>query len=260
MNRIVIVLLTAILSISALPGSAQTNEELLKLFAGLRVADVSDGMDKIGHYDIGLMDQEILPLWKDIDHFTHQFVGIAFTVRYVPSQKPRPGPNVERSKYNHWRDMWYTHDSAEPFRTEIKKGHVIMVDSQGDGDTGSWGSNNTLIFKTSGAVGMVTSGGIRDIDEITKQSIPVYSNILKRGRGIRPGRNELESFNKPVVIGGVLIYPGDVVVADGDGVIVVPRAKAVDVALAAREELELDKAERKKLYENLGLDPDFTIE
>ncbi len=260
MHRIIILMLAGILIVPASPALAQADEDLLKLYAGLRVADVSDGMDKIGHYDIGLMEQEILPLWKDVDDFTHQFVGIAFTVRYVPSQNPRLGPDVERSKYNYWRDMWYTHDSAEPFRTEIKKGHVIMVDSQGDGDTGSWGSNNTLIFKTSGAVGMVTSGGIRDIDEITKQNIPVYTNILKRGRGIRPGRNELESFNKPVVIGGVLIYPGDVVVADGDGVIVVPRAKAVDVAIAAREELELDKAERKKLYEKLGMDPDFTIE
>ncbi len=80
----------------------------------------------------------------------------------------------------------------------------------------------------------------------------------KKGRGIRPGRNELESFNKPIVLGGVLVKPGDVVIGDGDGVIVVPREKAV--AEAAREELTLDKAARKKLYQDLGLPIDFTVE
>ena len=57
-------------------------------------------------------------------------------------------------------------------------------------------------------MGIVSNGGVRDNDEIIKEQIPVYMNIVNRGRGIRPGRNELESVNKPVVIGGVLINPG----------------------------------------------------
>ena len=84
--------------------------------------------------------------------------------------------------------------------------------------------------------------------------------IIKRGRGIRPGRNELESYNKPIVVGGVFIQPGDVIVADGDGVIVVPRKVAGKVADAAREELRLDKDARRKLYEELGIPFDFTVE
>ena len=107
------------------------------------------------------------------------------------------------------------------------------------------GSNNSLIWKKKGAVGIVSNGGIRDTDEIIKEQIPVYLDISKRGRGIRPGRNELESVNKPVVIGGVLINPGDVIVADGDGVIVVPRQHAVEVAKAAHEVLNVDKAARR---------------
>ena len=70
----------------------------------------------------------------------------------------------------------------------------------------------------------------------------------------------MESVQKPVVIGGVLIRPGDVVVADGDGVIVVPRDQAVAVAKAAHEVLSVDKAQRKKLYEELGIPFDFTVE
>jgi 4-hydroxy-4-methyl-2-oxoglutarate aldolase len=62
-----------------------------------------------------------------------------------------------------------------------------------------------------------------------------------------------------VTLGGVLVRPGDVVVADGDGVIVVPREHAEAVARAAREVLEADKAARRKLYEKLGLPADPTV-
>ena len=81
----------------------------------------------------------------------------------------------------------------------------------------------------------------------------------KKGRGIRPGRNEIESINRPVVIGGVLVCPGDVVVADGDGVVVVPRAVAEQVAKFAFEILVGDKAGRKSLYEDLGRPLDKTV-
>jgi regulator of RNase E activity RraA len=104
---------------------------------------------------------------------------------------------------------------------------------------------------------VVTSGGARDTDEIIKEKIPLY--YRGPGRGIRPGRNEVESVNRPVTVGGVLVYPGDVVVADGDGVAVVPRAQAEPVARAARAVLEADKAARRKLYEKLGLPPDPTV-
>ena len=150
--------------------------------------------------------------------------------------------------------------SAEPFIDSIAPGNVIVIDNAGHNDVGTVGSNNSLIWKKKGAVGIVSNGGIRDTDEIIKEQIPVYLDIANRGRGIRPGRNELESINKPVVIGGVLINPGDVIVADGDGVIVVPRQHAVEVAKAALEVLSVDKAARKRLYEQLGIPLDFTVE
>jgi regulator of RNase E activity RraA len=74
---------------------AQSNPQLsdadiLKLYEGLRVADVSDGMDLVGLKDVGLMDPSIETLWKDIDEFKHMFCGIAVTVRYVPTNRPFP--------------------------------------------------------------------------------------------------------------------------------------------------------------------------
>jgi 4-hydroxy-4-methyl-2-oxoglutarate aldolase len=79
------------------------------------------------------------------------------------------------------------------------------------------------------------------------------------GRGIRPGRNEIESVNRPITVGGVLVKPGDVIVADGDGVLVVPRDKAVTVAGYARKILENDKAARRNLYRELGLPDDASV-
>jgi 4-hydroxy-4-methyl-2-oxoglutarate aldolase len=250
---------------TALPLFSQSTEEienqnLIKLYEGLRVADVCDGMDMVGLMDVGLMDPKISPLWKDIENFDHQFAGIAFTVRYVPSRRVPHPESTSIEDYKNWRDQWYTNLSGEPFIEHIRPGHVIVIDNDGDGDTGTTGSNNSMIWTRKGAVGIVSAGGVRDTDEIIKQNIPLYMDYFKRGRGIRPGRNELESFNEPIEVGGVYIKPGDVIVADGDGVIVVPRDKAVEVADAAREELTIDKAARKKLYEELGIPMDFTVE
>jgi 4-hydroxy-4-methyl-2-oxoglutarate aldolase len=236
-----------------------TDEELIKLYTGLRVADVSDGMDLVGLHDQGLMNQSIEALWKDIENFDHQICGIAVTVRYVPTNKKFP-TDLPKAEYEKWVGDWYTKISPEPFIDSIKPGSVVVIDNTGDGDTGTAGSNNTMTWTKKGMVGLISTGGVRDTDEIIKQRIPVYMNLAKRGRGIRPGRNEVESVNKPVVVGDVLVNPGDIVVADGDGVIVVPRAQAVEVAMAAHEILKSDKEARRKLYQELGIPIDFTVE
>jgi len=236
--------------------TAEDDERVLKLYEGLRVADVSDGMDMAGLQDVGLMDPDIKPLWRDVEEFKHVISGLAVTVRYVPTNK-RP-EKMSAAEFRQWEGRWYREISPEPFVPLLRPGSIIVIDGEQDRDTGSIGSNNSLNWKTKGARGIVTSGGARDTDELIKQKIPLY--LKKIGRGIRPGRNEVESVNQPVMCGGVLVRPGDVVVADGDGVIVVPREHAEEVAKAARQILEGDKAGRRKLYQQLGMPLDRTVE
>jgi regulator of RNase E activity RraA len=133
-----------------------------------------------------------------------------------------------------------------------------VIDDAEHADVGSIGSNNIMAWKSRGMVGVVTNATARDTDEIVTERVPLY--LRRPGRGIRPGRNEIESVNRPIVCGGVLVIPGDVIVADGDGVLVVPRAVAADVALYAKRILEGDKEGRRKLYEKLGLPRDKSVE
>lgn len=235
--------------------SEEDDAETLKLYEGLRVADVSDGMDMAGLPGTGLVDPAIHPDWIDRKDMSHQFRGIAVTVRYVPTQKPdRPAPG---QKFQEWEGNFYNQYSTEAFTKIIRKGSAVVIDDVEEKDIGTIGSFNILFWKSLGAVGVVTDASSRDTDEIEIERVPLY--LREKGRGIRPGRNEIESVNRPVVIGGVLVCPGDVVVADGDGVIVVPREKAVEVSKYARGILDKDKSGRKDLYKKVGLPEDRTV-
>ena len=235
--------------------SAEDDSRILALYKNLRVADVSDGMDMVGLPGTGLVDQSIHPAWVDLREFSHIFRGIAVTVRYVPTQKPAlPAPGEEFSK---WEGNFYSNYSTEAFSKVIRTGSAIIIDDVEDKDIGSIGSNNILSWVKLGAVGVVTDAGSRDLDEVGLEKVPLY--LRKSGRGIRPGRNEIESVNRPVSIGGVLVCPGDVVVGDGDGVVVVPRAVAEKVAKYANDILIGDKAGRKSLYKSLGKPLDKTV-
>ena len=237
--------------------SAEDDQRNLKAFDGLRVADVTDGMDFAGLHNIGLMDPEIHPLWKDPKNYGHRFIGIAVTVRYVPTQRPVAGGGLSYEQFRAWEGKWYNELSPEPFAPLIRQGTAIVIDEAPDADVGSIGSNNIMAWKLAGAVGVVTDATARDTDEVITQQVPLY--LRRPGRGIRPGRNEVESVNRPVVVGGVLVNPGDVIVADGDGVVVVPRNVALKVAEFAHKIIKGDKAGRRELYKKLGLPEDASV-
>jgi regulator of RNase E activity RraA len=218
--------------------SQEDNQRILKLYEPLRVSDVSDGMDVIGLQDIGIVDEAIQPLWRDTQNFTHRIVGIAVTARYVPTNKRAFKMGEEDISY------WYNHITGEPFMQALFPGCVLVIDAEGDGDTRSIGSTNIRDWQKAGMLGVITSGGLADSDEIIYHKVPAYHK--RKGRGFRPGRNEIESVNRPINLGGVLVRPGDVVMADGDGVVVVPREHAEEVAKAAMQFLDNVGLERYK--------------
>ena len=167
--------------------TAEEDRALLALFDGLRVADVTDGVDAMGLQNVGLMDPEVRPLWKDTQDYSHRFVGIAVTARYVPTQRAAAGKrSVE--EYDKWSGDWYNTLSPEPFQDLIRPGTALVIDDAERADVGSIGSNNIMAWKLRGAVGVVTDATARDTDEIATEKMPLY--FRRPGRMPRPGRRK----------------------------------------------------------------------
>jgi len=116
--------------------SEASDQAVLKLFKGLRVADVVDGMDAIGLVDTGTMSPEIHALWRDTAGFTHRFVGIAVTARYVPTQQPAAGI-LATEAYDAWAGEWYDQRSPESFVPLIREGTAIVLEDAPETDVGS---------------------------------------------------------------------------------------------------------------------------
>ena len=223
--------------------------ELLELFKPLRVTDVRDGMDWMGYYRYGSMDPKIRPLYRT------RTCGIALTARYLPyCGEP---PKVTGAEYTKWSGWYYNNVCTYPWMQAIEDGHFVCLDVSGV-DVGLMGSDNALRCKISGAKGIVTNGGgIRDTDEVIAEEIPVWSCFISQG--MDQTRLQFDAWDVPVAIGGVTVNPGDVIVADGDGVIVVPRRIAKDVAKYAHQELYNDKNTRRAHYEKLGWELDDSV-
>jgi len=241
--------------------SDRARQEILDLYKNLRVTDVLDGLDLIGLQDIYLLDNDIRPLWRDVDQFSHRIIGFAVTVRYVPTDV-RVGQHsfegVEEAKT--WKSEQYARAPDSGWMQTGKPGDVVVMDVNGVEECGNIGSNNSMNWAQHGFVGVVTNGGARDTDEIIKtKAIAVYCRNGYSTRGIRPGRLITESYNFPVSCGGVLVFPGDLIVADGDGVIVVPREKAKQVGELAREIMTGDQKSRARRYQDLGIPLDETV-
>lgn len=223
-------------------------EKILSLYKSLRVADVRDGLDTLMMHATGTVSSEIRPLWR-----TRAF-GIAKTARYVPYDGPPL--SIAPEKYWEWVGWYYKEVCPYPFAEDIQPGDFVVIDLSGL-DVGLLGSNNTLAMTKSGAAGFLTNGGIRDTDEIIMQKIPCWSKTC--AQPMPQMRLRYESKDKPVSIGGVTVNPGDVVVADGDGVVVVPRRLAADAAKWGNEEHQRDIKARRGMYEALGMPLDESV-
>lgn len=228
--------------------SGENRQKILEAFSNVRVADVRDGMDTLMLHHTGSMTPDIRPLWRT------RSCGVAKTVRYVPFDGSLEPMSPE--EYWKWVGSYYRDVCPYPWMDEVQDGDFIVID-QGDVNAGLMGSENTLAGLRRGARGFVSSGGVRDTDEIILQKVPFWSAFVSQS--MVQGRLQYESHNEPVTVGGVLVHPGDVIVADGDGVIVVPGANALDVAQYANEEHRRDMLHRRTHYDALGMKPDDTV-
>lgn len=246
--------------------TAEQDSQILKLYEGLRVADVIDGLDAVGLPEVTMMDKRIRPLWRDEQNFKHRIFGVALTLRLVPAQDTwkRHASHADQRKWE--TQEWGppaelrngTGGRAPSYMGLIKPGTILVIDAAAK-DNGFCGSNNAMTMFGRGLRGLVGSAVCRDTDELTLARIPVYQDPMESPRGINQGRMWVESYNQPVVVGGVLVFPGDVIVADNDGVAVVPRAKADDVAQVARWIYEDDEISRGKIFDSIGKTRDWTV-
>jgi regulator of RNase E activity RraA len=228
--------------------------KIRKYFEPLRVVDVADAMDGIGYFNVGLVSQDIRPLWLGM-----KFWGPAVTQRCVPANTPMwKLDTTEDIVAAH--GIWFKKQGhkGRGLTDLVREGSVVVTDTGSTGEVGFFGSENVLALQAAGAVGIVTNGYCRDTGEVTMQKTPMACR--ERGRTIIPGRIEVVELNTPIGIGGAQVRPGDIVGCDDDGLIVVPIEIAREVALHAKAVLVADMKARAARYDKLGRAHDESVD
>jgi regulator of RNase E activity RraA len=177
-------------------------ERLLKL----DTCAVSDGMDRL---KLTGATYGVRPMWA-----CPKIVGRAVTMKIKPVGLDKPKQHLGTLPI----------EAAQP-------GDVIVVDNGGRPDQSCWGGLLALAAKTKGISGVVIDGACRDIDESRDVGFPVYA------RGAVPmtarGRVMQEAYNQEIEFAGVQVHPGDLVIADGSGVVIIPRSKEEEIVREA---------------------------
>ncbi len=196
-------------------------KDIVKGFRDVATASVADAVDKLAGKR-GYMDHPIKPRIND-----KRVVGPAVTVL--------EGPTREFVPPQHALDLI---DSAEA-------GSVMVIGINGEADVAIWGGLMTAGAYARGFAGAILDGGVRDITEIRRDyDFPVFSRSASPGTTL--GRFKTLGANIPVKCGGIEVNPGDIIVADIDGVVVVPRARAEEV-LKMSQEIDKRELEQAKL-------------
>ena len=197
---------------------SETDRELVALFDGMDTPGVSDAMDKLGLHG---QAYGIVPL----DNYPNAVVGPAFTVKYVPASDP-PG-------------------TVGDFIDDVAEGDIVVLDNAGRADCTVWGDIMTQYAGLRAIAGTVIDGVCRAVSKALGDGYPLFTV----GRFMRTGKDrvQVEDVGGTVGIGTVRVKHRDIVVADANGVVIVPRERAEDVAKVAREIEDVEAAIRERI-------------
>lgn len=189
-----------------LPRVRKVSEELLKKYRNFVTPHISDNMNRLN-----AVDAAIRPI-----HCSGKLVGSAFTV------KTRPGDNL------------MVHKAIEM----AGQGDVIVVDAGGDVTHSIMGEIMVRIAMKKGIEGFIIDGAIRDSEAIRQLNYPIYAKGITHRGPYKDGPGEI---NVPIQIGGMVVNPGDLIVADMDGIVVIPTEFAEELAIKVEKTMEKEK-------------------
>ena len=182
------------------------DKALVALFDGLDTPAVSDALDKLG------LPGQCLGI-APLGNYSQVVVGPAFTVQYVAASVPA--------------------GTVGDFIDAVLPGDVVVIDNAGRTDCTVWGDIMTQYAGNRHIAATVIDGVCRDVNKALGDGYPIFS----RGRFMRTGKDrvQVQSLNQPVSIGTARVCARDIVVADANGVVIVPRARAAEVAACSRQ-------------------------
>lgn len=201
-------------------GSNMELKEMVERFRKVGTATISDAVDKVTGIR-GYMSCQIRPL------FECKIVGPAVTIKEAFALKSE-GPTL-----------------AIQAMDEEAEGSVLVIGIDDAEEFAVFGGIMGTGAKVNGFEGAVVNGGVRDVNQLKGIGLPVFSRSIVPSSTI--GRVITVAQNIPVSCGGVMVYPGDIIVGDADGVIVVPRAKAEEVLLLAEQTEEIERLQMEEI-------------